>query len=173
MWSQVADYVTVSAPAVTYNYLRYDTTVDQTHEIIEVELTFPQGQINTPFVSAGIVSHWNGADPANGASEVYITFQYNNVTGVGNARMIVETHGGSFTQANIPQINLGQTYTLRIVKNLQQTVVYLDDVQIMTDLNSGSIPGNYIGLFALGATVQFKNFTSCSYSTPVGVFAVH
>jgi len=65
---------------------------------------------------------------------------------------------------NLPfQINLGQTYTMRLEKNLLQTNVYIDNTFIGSS-TTGSVTGNYLGMFAFQATADFSNLTSCSYN---------
>lgn len=169
VWTQVGDHVSVHASYQTFNFLRYDTPIDQSHEILEVKLTFSTDQALTQFVSAGVATNWNGVDPVVGASVVYITF--NNTAGFPtNARLSIGTHNDGEVSFPLASIVLGQTYTLRIVKNFQQTAAYLDGVFIGYVPSTGTVPGNYIGLWAFGASAEFKDLTSCSYPTPLGLF---
>lgn len=170
-WQQVGNYVTTSAPAQTFNFLRHAIQVDQAHQVLEVQMSFPEGQLLEQYVSAGLVSHWDGSSSAVGSSVVYITFD--NRSGIPtNPRLAIQSQNDDLDLVvfNIPfPINLGQVYTLRLIKNLQETSVYIDDTFIGYSPSSGTYSGNYVGIWAFQATTQFKNLVSCSYLNPVPV----
>lgn len=168
-WQRVSNYVTTSAPVQTFNFLRHAIQVDQAHQVLEVQMTFAERQLLEQYVSAGLVSHCDGLSSAADSSVVYITFD--NRSGVPtNPRLAIQSQNDDLHLVvfNIPfAINLGQTYTLRLVKNLQETSVYIDDTFIGFSPSSGTYQGNYVGVWAFQATAQFKNLVSCSYLNPV------
>ncbi|MGD9591068.1 MAG: Ig-like domain-containing protein [Candidatus Babeliales bacterium] len=166
-WSQVGDKVTTSAGLNTFNFLKYLQPVSQTFEVLEVDIEFPSGQLLNEYVSAGLVTHWDGSNQVN-QKGAYICID--NRTGVPvNPQLKIGGINSSEMAFSLPfPINLNQSYTLRLVHCEQTTYGYVDGVFIGSS-NTGAVNGNLIGIWAFQATPYFRNLRSCSYRKVVHI----
>ena len=161
-WTQVGSVVNTVAPLSTSNFLKYNSSVAQAQEELQVQIQFPAGQLLNQYISAGVVTDWNGSNETN-QRVAYITFDNRTGTPV-DSRLAIGGLDSSEVVFDLPfQIVLGQTYTMRLEKNLLQTNVYIDNTFIGSS-STGSVTGNYIGMFAFQAIADFSNLTSCSYN---------
>ncbi|MGE0009169.1 MAG: hypothetical protein AB7F19_01395 [Candidatus Babeliales bacterium] len=169
-WTQIGDHVnTISGNLGSdpvSSFLRYHLPVSQAFEVIEcdIEIPFPQAA-NQPDCAVGLVSRWNGSpNNNNGAIVMWFSFATDGTGALtGTSFVRVDTYfGGSQTNVTFPLV-LDQYYKVRLVKIGQQTAVFVDDQFILLNPSSGSVAGNFIGMWAFRAEANFKNFTSCSY----------
>lgn len=165
-WFVSGNFVLTDPGAETFSFLQYNTAVDQTYEDLQVNLWFPAAQtVTSPFISAGLVTNWDGSNETN-QKVAYISFD-NSSGNPASSKLAIGGLGTSETIFLLPfQIQYNTLYTLRLIKNQQQTFAFINDTYIGTS-NTGVSTGNYIGLFSYQATVQFNNLTSCSYGRPI------
>lgn len=160
-WSQVGSVVTTTANVGNFNFLRYKPQVSQSNEVLEVKLQFPAGQLTEQYVSAGIITNWDGTTQDT-SKVAYLSFDNRSGVPVGS-KLAIGGLNATETIIALPfQINIGQTYTLRLEKSLQLTNVYIDNVYIGSS-TAGIVSGNYIGVWSYQAKVNFSDLTSCSY----------
>ena len=107
-----------------------------------------------------------------GPSAAYFKFN-TDATGViaNTARFFVETYfDGDSVSFPFPSLVLDKFYKMRLVKTIKQTAVYVDDgsgfVLLGQSSNSGTIAGEFIGLWRFNATADFKNLKSWSALIP-------
>ncbi len=168
IWTQVGDHENTVANGTFANFLRYNIPVNQAFHVMECEIEVPSPQLpSQPDCRVGLITHWNGSHSnISGPSIAFFNFATDgagNITGTPTFK--VDTHlVNTPTSVNFPLV-LGQNYKVTLVKFGQQTVVLIDDIFVLYDPNSGSVPGNFIGTWAYKAEGNFKNLTSCSYRT--------
>lgn len=167
-WFVSGNFVVTDPGAGTFNFLQYNTPVDQTYEDVQVNLWFPQSQtVTSPFISAGLMTNWDGSTETN-QKVAYISFD-NSSGNPANSKLAIGGLNGAETIFLLPfQIEYNTLYTLRLIKNQQNTFAFLNGTYIGSS-NAGISTGNYLGLFSYQATVQFNNLKSCSYARPITV----
>lgn len=175
-WNIEADHVKTFATNPS-SFLQYNTPVSQSFEILEVDIKFSPANeqpTNQSSCEGGLVSNWDGSVGAGSSVAFfnYATDGSGNITGT--PKFVVETFfGGLHTEANLPLFAYQTWYHLTLIKVFQKTAVFIDDMFILCSTDSGSVPGNFIGIWGFQSTVCFKNFKSCSYSsTPSGFICI-
>ncbi len=163
IWNQNGNHVTTDPGVNTFNFLQYNTQIDQTYEDLEVKILFPSVQtVTSQFISAGLVTNWDGATVIN-QKVAYISFD--NRSGFPTtSKLAVGGLNSTETIFLLPfQIQYDTVYTLRLIKNQLQVFAFIDDMFIGSS-NNGLVTGNYIGIWSYQATVEFNDLKSCSYT---------
>ncbi len=170
-WSTDGTQISTTATSPS-SFLRFTAPTEQNFEILEVEIRFPSPQpTSTPQVVGGLISNWNGSNSSTaGPSVAYFVFSTDGLGDIDPSftpKFIVDTFfGGSIVEFLYPTLSLDKYYKVRLVKSIRQTSVYIDEgfgfVLVGQSPNSGSIAGQYVGMWAFQASVDFKNFKSWS-----------
>lgn len=167
-WNQVNNHVETAPGAGTFNFLKYNTPVDQTYEILEFKISFPTAQdVSSPFISAGIVTNWDGSNETN-QKVAYLSFDNTSGNPTSSKLALGSLNSGETIFFLQNQLRYNYIYTVRLYKNQQNVYAFIDDTCVGYSSN-GLETGNFLGFFSFQAHVQFSDLKSCSYTRPVNV----
>ncbi len=171
VWTTDGDHITTTATPYLINALKYNFPVQQTYQVLQVEIAFPNSQPPnvTNAVVGGLLFDWTGSDETvAGPLTCYLDFNTDSdgqvVPGTSNVSLEVFRNGGGAGSIAYP-ISLDTYYQLTVVMSPYNLMsVYINDMLVaQTNYGSswsGQVLGCYVGFWAAFGTVNFRNLKS-------------
>jgi hypothetical protein len=166
-WTPSATQTSLSGIVIgTPSFLAYNIPVPQSIEVLQVDIQFPSGQPTETDVEAGLIAGWDGTNTNPvGVASVYYFHADNSAGTLANGVFRVESFGGTNQAEFSFPLAFDTYYTVRVIKFGKKTSVYIDtnNSGIFTFVGQSNfvselVTGDRVGVWALNATPDFKNF---------------